>query len=114
MVCFGRIFDVRIVGSKSLRVVVLSTVLLLVLLSLGLLLFVELALVLLVLRNARSMGFVAVTRKTAPISVRSCTIVDMYLLCHAIQACERGSIALLDMAHQTFLRQHISTPLLRS
>jgi hypothetical protein len=65
MVCFGRIFDVRIMGSKSLRVVVLGTILLLVLLALGLLLFVELALVLLVLRDARSMGFVAGTRKTA-------------------------------------------------
>ena len=45
--CIGRIFDVSVVGSEGLRVVVLGTIVLLVL-TFGLLLFVELALVLLV------------------------------------------------------------------
>lgn len=64
VVCFGRIFDVCIVGSEGLGVVVISAVSLLVL-ALGFLLFVEFALVLLVLTDARCMSLPAGARETA-------------------------------------------------
>lgn len=64
VVCFGGIFDVRVVRSEGLGVVMIGTVPLLVL-ALGLLLLVEFALVLLVLTDARCMRFPGGARETA-------------------------------------------------